>query len=154
PELIRAAVRDRYGGPEVVELRELELPVPAGDQVLVRVHAASVNRGDLDGIRPKPQFVRLFVGIRRPRNIRIGLDAAGVVEAVGPAVTRFRPGDRVFADLFTHGMGAFGEAVCAPERAFEPIAEGMSFEDAATLPHAAILALQGLRTRDGRRPAP
>ena len=127
---------------------------PTGDEVLVRVRAASVNRGDLDGIHPKPGFVRLFIGLRRPRNPRIGLDAAGVVEAIGPDVTRFRPGDAVFADLFSHGMGAFADYVCATERAFEPIPDGMSFEDAATLPHAAILALQSLRTRGGRTPAP
>ena len=151
---MRAAVRDRYGGPGVVELRELPVPVPRADEVLVRVRAASVNRGDLDGIHPKPGFVRLFIGLRRPRNPRIGLDAAGVVEAAGPDVTRFRPGDAVFADLFSHGMGAFAETVCATERAFERIPDGMSFEDAATLPHAGILALQSLRTRGGRTPAP
>ena len=106
---MRAAVRDRYGGPEVVELRDLPVPEPRGDEVLVRVRAASVNRGDLDGIHPKPGFVRLFIGLRRPRNPRIGLDAAGVVEAAGPDATRFRPGDAVFADLFSHGMGAFAE---------------------------------------------
>jgi NADPH:quinone reductase-like Zn-dependent oxidoreductase len=147
---MKAAVRDRYGTPDVVEVREVDTPVPEGDQVLVRVRAASVNRGDLDGIQPRPGFVRLFIGLRAPRNHAVGLDAAGVVEAVGPDVTRFRAGDRVFADLYSFGMGSFAEFACAVERAFQPIPDAMSFEDAATLPHAGILALQGLRRRDGR----
>jgi NADPH:quinone reductase-like Zn-dependent oxidoreductase len=147
---MKAAVRDRYGSPDVVEVREVDTPVPIDDQVLVRVKAASVNRGDLDGIQPRPAFVRLFIGLRAPRNHAIGLDAAGVVEAVGPDVTRFRPGDAVFADLYPYGMGAFAEYACAPERAFQALPAGMSFEDAATLPHAGILAVQGLRRRDGR----
>ena len=115
---MKAAVRERYGSLDVVELRDIDRPVPAGDQVLVRIEAASVNRADLDGIVPKPAFARLFMGLRAPRNPRIGLDAAGVVESVGPGVTRFAPGDRVFADLFPFGQGAFAEYACARERAF------------------------------------
>jgi NADPH:quinone reductase-like Zn-dependent oxidoreductase len=151
---MRAALRDRYGSPDVVELREIERPVPTDDQVLVRVVAASVNRADLDGLTPKPGFVRLFIGLRAPRNHGLGLDAAGVVEAVGPAVTRFRPGDRVFADLYAYGVGSFAEYACAPEKAFEKIPDALSFETAATLPHSAVLAIQGLRTRKGRTPGP
>jgi NADPH:quinone reductase-like Zn-dependent oxidoreductase len=147
---MKAALQDRYGPPEVVRVVDVETPIPVDDQVLVRVHAASVNRADLDGLGPRPGFVRFFIGIRAPRNHRTGLDAAGVVEAIGPAVTRFRLGDRVFADLYTQGGGAFAEYACAPEKAFERIPDGMSFEDAATLPHSAILALQGLRLRSGR----
>ena len=151
---MQAAVRDRYGSPDVVEVRDIDMPVPADGQVLVRVHSASVNRGDLDGIEPRPKFTRLFLGLRAPRNRRVGLDVAGVVEAVGPGVTRFRPGDRVFADLYTFGQGSFAEYVAAPETAFLPIPDAMSTEDAATLPHAGILAIQGLRLRDGRTVGP
>jgi NADPH:quinone reductase-like Zn-dependent oxidoreductase len=147
---MQAAVRERYGSPDVVEVRDIERPTPSAGEVLVRVQAASVNRADLDGIIPRPKFSRLFVGVRAPRNPRLGLDAAGIVEAVGPGASGFSPGDRVFADLFPFGQGAFAEYVCASERAFAKIPEGMSFEDAATLPHSAILAMQGLRTRDGR----
>jgi len=146
---MKAAIRDHYGPPDVVRVEEIERPEPEPDDVLVRVVAASVNRGDLDGIVPKPQFVRLFIGLRAPRNQRIGLDVAGVVESVGAAVTRFAPGDRVFADLYSVGQGSFAEYVAAPERAFVRIPDELSFEDAATLPHAAILALQGLRRRNG-----
>jgi len=147
---MKAAVQDRYGTIDVVRLTDVERPAPADDQVLVRVRAASVNRADLDGLGPKPGFVRLFVGLRAPRNHRVGIDVAGVVEAVGPTVTRFTPGDEVFADLFSYGQGAFAEYVCAREKAFQPMPIGMSFEEAAALPHSAILALQGLRLRNGR----
>jgi NADPH:quinone reductase-like Zn-dependent oxidoreductase len=126
--------------------------VPVDDQILVRVKAASVNRADLDGLEPRPNFVRLFVGLRAPRDHSVGIDVAGVVESVGPAVTRFKPGDEVFADLFGTGQGAFAEYVCAAERRFQPMPVGMSFEDAATLPHSAILAVQGLRRRNGQSP--
>ena len=151
---MKAAIVDRYGTPDAVRIEEVETPVPTDDQVLVRVRAASVNRADLDGIQPRPQFVRLFIGLRGPRNHRVGLHVAGVVEAVGPAVTRFKPRDCVFADLYAHGGGAFAEYACAKEKAFLPIPDGLSFEDAATLPHSANLAVQGLRRRDGRTPGP
>lgn len=148
---MKAAYADRYGPPDVVKLREIERPTPTGDQVLVRVRAASVNRADLDGLKPKPGFVRLFMGLRAPKNAEVGIDAAGVVEEVGSEVTRFTSGDAVMTDLFAAGrFGAFAEYVCAREKAFEPIPDGMSFEEAATLPHSAVLALQGMRMRDGR----
>ena len=82
---------------------------------------------------------------------QVGIDVAGVVEAVGPEVARFKPGDEVMADLFAAGrFGAFAEYVCAREKAFEPIPTDMSLEEAATLPHSAVLALQGMRLRDVR----
>ena len=151
---MKAARVYRYGPPELVRIESVDRPAPSGDEVLVKVQAASVNRADLDGLKPRPNFVRLFVGMRAPRNPRVGIDVAGVVEAVGPEATRFKPGDRVFGDLFSFGGGAFAEYAIAPERAFRQIAEGMSFEDAATLPHSAVLAVQGLRRRDGRTPRP
>ena len=147
---MQAAVRTRYGTPDVVELVEVERPTPVEDEVLVRVEAASVNRADLDGLTPRPQFTRLFLGMRAPKNPRIGLDVAGVVVAVGPTATRFQPGDRVFADLFPFGQGAFAQFVCVRERAFQPIPDALDSETAATLPHSAILAVQGLRLKNGR----
>ncbi len=150
---MKAAYQGRYGPPELVEIRDVERPVPTDDQVLVRVKAASVNRADLDGLKPKPGFIRLIAGLRAPRSHDVGVDAAGVVEAVGPAVTRFHVGDAVMTDTFASGGlggGAFAEYVCAPQKTFQAIPPGMSFEDAATLPHSAVLALQGLRMRDGR----
>jgi NADPH:quinone reductase-like Zn-dependent oxidoreductase len=152
---MRAAMRTGYGRPrDVVRVVDVDRPEPTDDQVRIRVHAASVNRADLDGIEPRPGFLRLFLGLRRPRDPRVGIDVAGVVDAIGPAATRFRVGDRVFADLYPSGGGAFAEWAVAPERVFEAMPDGLSFEDAATLPHSAILALQGLRRRDGRTPGP
>lgn len=152
---MKSAIYDRYGPPaKVVALREVERPDPIDDQVLVRIRAASVNRADLDGLAPRPQFIRLFVGIRSPGTRRIGIDAAGVVEAVGPKAARFRVGDRVYGDLFAFGGGAFSEFVAVPERALRRIPDTTSFEHAATLPHSAVLALQGLRRRNGRTITP
>jgi NADPH:quinone reductase-like Zn-dependent oxidoreductase len=152
---MKAAVYDRYGPPEVVRIEDVERPVPGDGDVLVRVLAASVNRADLDGLVPRPQFVRLLMGIRAPRNPRVGFDMAGVVEAVGSSATRFKPGDEVFTDLFALGLnaakqGAFAEYVCVPEKILELTPTGLTFEEAATLPHSAVLALQGLRLGNGR----
>jgi NADPH:quinone reductase-like Zn-dependent oxidoreductase len=147
---LKAARRERYGPPEVVEIRDVDTPIPIADQVLVRVHASSVNRADLDGLYPRWQFIRLFYGLRVPRFKGLGLDVAGVVEAVGPDARRLRPGDRVYGDMFSYGQAAFAEYVCASAKAFLPIPPYMSFEDAATIPHSAVLALQGLRLRSGR----
>jgi NADPH:quinone reductase-like Zn-dependent oxidoreductase len=95
--------------------------------------------------------MRLFMGMRAPRNHEVSTDAAGVVEAVGLDATRFKVDDEVMTDMFASGhFGAFAEYVCAREKAFEPIPTGMSFEEAATLPHSAVLALQATRMRDGR----
>ena len=147
---MRAALRDRYGTPDVVRIEEVETPIPGEGQILVRVHAASVNRADLDGIQPRPAFVRLFIGLRAPRIRRLGIDVAGTVESVGPETNRFKPGDRVFSDLFGQPFGAFADYTCAAETKFARIPDTLSFEDAATLPHSAVLALQGLRLRRGR----
>jgi NADPH:quinone reductase-like Zn-dependent oxidoreductase len=151
---MKAAMHDTYGEPEVVEIREVPTPVPVDDQVLVKVHAASVNRADLDWLLPKSQLFRVFTGVRAPRRKQLGLDVAGVIEAVGPTASRFKVGDAVFADMFWFGHGSFAEYVCAPERAFQLLPEGLSFEDAATLPHAALLAVQGMRPRHGRAVGP
>jgi NADPH:quinone reductase-like Zn-dependent oxidoreductase len=151
---VKAAIQDRYGPPDVVRVVDVDRPVPAADQVLVRVRAASVNRADLDGLGPRPGFIRPVIGLRAPRNTRMGIDVAGVVESVGANVTRFRPGDEVFGDMFVDGQGAFAEYVCAKEKAFETMPAGMTFEEASTLPHSAILAIQGLRLRNGRTPRP
>lgn len=148
---MRAAVRDAYGPPEVVRVETVPMPVPTGDRVLVRVRSASVNRADLDALGPKPGFARPFMGLRAPRGHAVGIDVAGVVESVGPEVTRFAVGDRVFGDLFDFGeaTGAFAEYACPSEKQLLPIPDGISFETASTLPHSAVLAVQGLRRRDG-----
>jgi NADPH:quinone reductase-like Zn-dependent oxidoreductase len=152
---MKIAWRDRWGGPEVVELRDVETPVPTGDQVLVKVRAASVNRADLDWMLPKLGWIaRLFLGLRRPRRHTLGVDVAGIVESVGPEARRFKPGDRVFGDLIRFGMAAFAEYVCAPDRAFQLIPDDLSFEEAATLPHSALLAVMGMKPYWGQELQP
>lgn len=153
---MKAAIQDRYGPPDVVRIADVDRPVPSEDQVLVRFGAASVNRADLDGLGPRPGFIRPFIGLRAPRSQGVGIDIAGVVESVGANVTRFKPGDQVFGDMFAGGGGggAFAEYVCAKEKAFASMPAGMTFEEAATLPHSAVLALQGLRLRNGRTVGP
>jgi NADPH:quinone reductase-like Zn-dependent oxidoreductase len=147
---VKAIIRAEYGSPDVLELADVDVPVVGDDGVLVRVRAASLNAADLDYLYGKPLLTRMGTGLRKPRNRGLGLDAAGQVEAVGRDVTQFRPGDDVFGDLTEHGYGAFAEYACAPERAWAPKPADMTFEQAATIPQAAILALQGLRGR-GRR---
>lgn len=145
--VMKTAWRERYGPPEsVVEIRDVPTPVPIADEVLVRVRAASVNRTDLDGMYPKYPILRLYYGIRRPRRNTLGLDVAGVVDAIGPEVSGLAIGDDVFADLYAFGQDAFSEYVCAPERAFAVMPPTLSYEQAATLPHAALLAVQALRS--------
>jgi NADPH:quinone reductase-like Zn-dependent oxidoreductase len=149
-ETMRAIVWPRYGSPDVLEFADVPKPEPVDDQVLVRVAAASLNRADLDYLRGWPLFGRLFTGVRGPRIRGLGIDAAGRVEAIGPTATRFRPGDEVYGNLTQYGMGAFAEYVCARESAFAMKPAAMSMEAAATIPEAAIVALQGLRLRGGR----
>ncbi len=149
---MRAIVRDEYGPPDVLKLEDVDRPVPGDGDVLVRVRATSINTADLDQLTGSPRIARLFTGVTRPRTRRLGLDMAGEVEAVGPGVTRFAPGDAVWADLFTSGGGAFAESVCGREREFHRIPRGLSFEQAATVPHSGLLALQGLEARGGVRP--
>jgi NADPH:quinone reductase-like Zn-dependent oxidoreductase len=144
---MKAIVRDRYGSPDVLELVNVDQPLVGDGDVLVRVRAASLNQGDLDYLYGRPSLTRMGTGLRTPRYRGLGFDAAGQVEAVGRRVTRFKPGDEVFADLTEFGWGAFAEFACAPERAWARKPTRLTFEEAATIPQAAIMALQGLRGR-------
>lgn len=131
----------RYGAPDVLECTEIEKPAPGSDEVLILVRAASVNPYDWHFLRGTPTFVRLFTGLGRPKSPRLGADVAGIVEAVGPRVTRFKPGDSVFGT----GKGAFAEFACAPEKTLALKPENLNFNQAASIPIAGITALQGLR---------
>ena len=144
---MRAIVRDRYGGPDVLRLEERPTPEPRADQVLVRVRAASLNTADLDHLKGMPRIARVGTGMNRPRTPFLGFDMAGDVEAVGPDVTRFRPGDGVWADLFGTRAGSFSEYVCVGQAALLAKPPGLAHEAAATLPHSGILALQALHAR-------
>ena len=144
---IKAFVRSEYGPPDVLRLEEVATPVPSGDEVLVRMRASSVNMADVDYLLGRPKFARLGTGLRVPKNRGLGLDVAGVVEAIGENATRFRPGDEVFGDLTEHRFGAYAEFVCASENAFAPKPIGLTFEAAAAVPQAGVLAVQGIRSK-------
>lgn len=146
---MRAIVRERYGGPDVLAVRQTERPVVQGAQVLIRVRAASINRSDWESLTAEYLYVRLGgSGFWRPKNGRLGSDVAGVVEEVGPDVTEFSPGDEVFGDILWVGTGAFADYVCVPERApIVPKPPSLTFEQAAALPQSGGLALQALTER-------
>jgi NADPH:quinone reductase-like Zn-dependent oxidoreductase len=143
---MRAAVQEGYGGPQVVRLRTLPHPIPPAGQVLVRVRAASANAMDGHLLR-LPLPMRMFMGVRRPKLTVPGVDLAGVVEAIGAGVTRFKPGDAVFGSA----RGAFAEYTVAGEDKLAIKRPELSFAQAATLGVAGITALQGLRDEAGVR---
>jgi NADPH:quinone reductase-like Zn-dependent oxidoreductase len=146
---MKAAVRDSYGSPDVVELREIEKSVAADDEVLVRVRAASLNMADWYEVSGRPYVARAQMGLRRPKSDRLGVDYAGQVEAVGKAVTQFQVGDEVFGGR----NGALAEYVCAREdRAIVLKPANVTYEQAAAVPVAAITALQGLRDKGQLQP--
>ncbi|MER6313303.1 NAD(P)-dependent alcohol dehydrogenase [Streptomyces sp. NPDC001581] len=145
---MKAIVQDRYGSPDVLELREIGRPVAGDHEVLVRVRAAAVNARDWHLMRGDPYLARLVLGFGGPKAKVRGTDFAGVVEAVGKDVTRLRPGDEVFGEA----EGAFAEYVCAPADVVEAMPAGLSFEQAAALPLAGNTALMGLRDLGRVRP--
>lgn len=142
---MKAALFTQYGPPEVLQIQEVARPVPADGEVLIKVRAASVNDWDWGMVSGTPFYMRLFGGLRTPKATIPGVDVAGTVEAVGKNVQSLQPGDDVYGDLSESGFGAFAEYVCAPTKALTPKPAGMSFAEAAALPHAAALAMQGLR---------
>ena len=140
---MRAAVHDRYGPPEVLRVAEVERPVPKDDEVLVRVHASTVTRGDAMGVRGvEYRFTRVFTGIRRPRRTAFGSEFAGRIEGVGAAVAEFRVGDEVFGIT----AGANAEYVAVRESGvIAPKPTGLTYEEAAAVSDGSLLALTMLR---------
>ena len=145
---MRAWTYERYGKPdEVLELREIDVPTVGDDQVLVRVRAASVNPLDWHWVTGTPRFARLMMGIRKPKRSVPGVDVAGIVEAVGKDVTRFRPGDEVFGET----VAALAEYAVVSENGLVAKPSNLTFEEAAAAPVAALTALQGLRDWGGMK---
>jgi NADPH:quinone reductase-like Zn-dependent oxidoreductase len=142
---VKAIVRDSYGSPNVLELKDIDKPEPADDELLLRVHAASVNPADWHILRGAPYIARMQFGLRKPKDRVLGCDVAGHIEAVGNNVTSLQPGDEVFGSPFMHGLGAFAEWVCLSEDLLAPKPAALSFEQAAAVPLAASTALQALR---------
>src|SRR5262245_30703354 len=139
---MRAVVHDRYGPPEVLRLANVERPVPKENEVLVRVHASTVNRTDTAFRSAELFLVRFFTGLLRPKRAIVGRELAGVVEAVGPAVTEFAVGDRVFGVC----LGANAEFVCVRENGvLAHMPAGMTFQEAAAVCDGVVQALAHLR---------
>jgi NADPH:quinone reductase-like Zn-dependent oxidoreductase len=144
---MKAIVYHKYGSPDVLQLKEVEKPTPGDDQVLVKVHASSVNFGNLVLLKGEPFLARFAFGLTKPKYSIPGGDIAGWVEAVGANVKEFQPGDEVFGDLSGCGWGGFAEYVTVPESALAPKPDNMSFEEAAVVPMAGVTALQSLREK-------
>jgi NADPH:quinone reductase-like Zn-dependent oxidoreductase len=140
---MRAIVYHTYGSPDVLKLEEVQKPTPKDNEALVRVHAASLNAADFEMLRGT--WSARFGGLLKPRHKILGSDIAGRIEAVGRNVKQFHPGDGIWGDLSECGFGAFAEYVCVPENALRLKPASMTFEEAAAVPSAGVVALQNLR---------
>jgi NADPH:quinone reductase-like Zn-dependent oxidoreductase len=151
---MKAIICPKYGSPDVLQLREVEKPVPQEDEVRIQIHAASLNSRDLRMLRANPFLMRLMPGgLFRPKNKILGADVAGRVEATGSNVKQFKPGDEVFGYLpSSTGRGTFAEFVCARENFITLKPANLTFEQAAAVPLAAMTALQGLRANGNIQP--
>lgn len=142
---MKAVVYEKYGPPEILELKEVDIPVPGDDEVLVKIHAAAINFADSGLVRGRPFLGRLWQGLFRPKNTILGADIAGQVEEVGRNVKGFQVGDEVFGEIGDVGFGGFAEYVAAPENVLVSKPANLTFEEAAAVPVASVVALQGLR---------
>jgi NADPH:quinone reductase-like Zn-dependent oxidoreductase len=143
---MKAIVFTKYGTPDVLELKEIDKPIPKQDEVLIKVYAVSINDWDLGLLQGGDFINRLINGLFKPKIKILGSDIAGRIEAVGKNVKKFKPGDEVYGDL-SGRWGGFAEYVCARENALALKPASMSFENAAAIPQAAMLAIQGLRDK-------
>jgi NADPH:quinone reductase-like Zn-dependent oxidoreductase len=146
---VKAIVYTKYGSPKVLELKEVQTPTPKENEVLVKVYASSINSWDWDLLQGKPFLVRMLGGLLKPKQKILGADISGCVITVGSNVKDFKPGDEVFGDIAGNGFGGFAEYVVVPEKLLAKKSQAMSFEQAAALPQAGLLALQGLRYKGG-----
>ena len=141
---MKAIVYEKYGPPEVLEVKEVEKPFPGDNEVLIKVHAASIAFSDVAMVKGEPFIARLWSGLLKPKNSIPGSDMAGKIERVGKNVKHLQPGDEVYGDLSECGFGAFAEYVCADEKAVALKPSNLSYGDASTVPVSAVTALQGL----------
>jgi NADPH:quinone reductase-like Zn-dependent oxidoreductase len=141
---MKAIVCQCYGPPEQLQLRDVPVPMPKDRQVLVRVHATTVNDYDWSMVIGRPRIYRLFFGLFSPRRPIPGMELAGVVEALGPNATKWRVGDMVYGDTSNGGLGSFAEFVAVPEDELRRMPDGLSFVEAAAIPHALELAYQAV----------
>lgn len=141
---MKAIVFTKYGAPDVLQLKEMPKPSPGEEEVLVKIHATAVNDYDWSMVRGKPYLYRLMFGLWKPKKQIPGMELSGTVEAVGKNVRAFQVGDAVFGDISEYGFGSFAEYLCIHEKALVLKPAAMSFEEAAAIPHASLLAYQGL----------
>ncbi|MGI0015485.1 MAG: NAD(P)-dependent alcohol dehydrogenase, partial [Nitrososphaera sp.] len=142
---MKAIVYHKYGSPDVLKLEEVDMPTPTDDEVLIKVHVVSVNRSDWEGLRGKPLYARIG-GLLKPRHQILGSDIAGRVEMAGKNNSQFQPGDEVFGEMGDY-HGGFAEYVCTRGKAWALKPASMTFEQAAAIPQAGVIALQGLRDK-------
>jgi len=143
---MKAIVYKKYGTPDVLELKEIKTPVPKVNEVLVKVHASSINSWDWDMVKGTPKIYRLLFGLFKPKYNIIGCDIAGRVESIGRNVEKFQVGDEVFGDVSACGFGAFAEYKCVPENLLALKPTKATFEEAAAIPQGGVLALQALQS--------
>jgi NADPH:quinone reductase-like Zn-dependent oxidoreductase len=147
---MKAIVYHEYGSPDGLKLEEVQKPTPADNELLIKVYAVSINRSDWEGVVGKPLYVRIG-GLFKPKSGILGSDIAGTVEAVGKDVKQFKPGDDVFGLILNYG-GGFAEYACKSEKALALKPAGMTFEEAAAIPQAAFIALQGIHDKGKVQP--
>jgi NADPH:quinone reductase-like Zn-dependent oxidoreductase len=150
--IMKAFIYEKYGPPETLRMAEVDKPAPNTGEVLLKVLAVSVNPADWHSMRGKPLFSRATLGLLRPKHKILGVDIAGQVVVVGSGVTRFKPGDQVYANLLDHGYGGFAEYASVPVDRMSVKPANLSFEEAAAIPMAAVTALQGLRHHGAIQP--
>ncbi len=152
---MKAILLKQYGLPNVLEIGEVAKPVPKDDEVLVRILSASINDWDWGLVRGKPFVIRLIYGLKKPTINIPGVDISGNIEAVGGSVSSFKIGDEIYSDLSECGFGGFAEYVCIPEKMLSKKPSNINYNDASALPHAGLLALQGLvekgKVKSGQR---
>ncbi|WP_158860242.1 NAD(P)-dependent alcohol dehydrogenase [Lunatibacter salilacus] len=152
---MKAIILKEYGLPDILEIGEVAKPIPNDKEVLVKIHSASINDWDWGLVRGKPFVIRWFYGFKKPKINIPGVDISGKIEAVGDKVSSFKIGDEIYCDLAESGCGGFAEYVCVPENIVSKKPSNISFNDASALPHAGLVALQGLvkkgKVKSGQR---
>jgi len=144
---MKAIVYERYGPPDVLQLKEVEKPTPKDNEILIKIYATSICWADNAFVRGKPFIARLSNGLLKPKHTIPGIDVAGQVEAAGRNANQFQPGDEIFGDIGASGFGAFAEYVSVPENALALKPVNITYEEAAAVPQYAVVALQGLRDK-------
>ncbi|KAA3636760.1 MAG: NAD(P)-dependent alcohol dehydrogenase [Bacteroidetes bacterium] len=141
---MKALVLSKFGSTKHLSIKDVPKPTPRENEVLIKIHATAVNDYDWTMVSGKPYAFRLLHGIFKPRNPIPGMELSGIVEAIGEKVTTHKPGDAVYGDISNFGFGSFAEYISIDEKAVVPLPEGINFEIATTIPHASLLAVQGL----------